>query len=206
MVAFPTDGGITFQATTSENPAGIQGVWVTYTGTGTNNWQSIDLAQVPGANGVWTGTLPFTGSPSDFRYIVQAVNGVGLVGRADNAGAFYGVASGTGVQTITFNSITGETYGEANFAVNPTASSRPGGHPASDTPATCSLVAGQIHLVGAGTCTIAAARPGDASHLAAPIERQSFTIAKKALTITASDRVKIYGVTADLGTSAFRHR
>ncbi len=203
VVAFPTDGGITFQATTSENPAGIQGVWVTYTGTGTNTWQSIDLAQVPGANGVWTGTLPFTGSPSDFRYIVQAVNGVGRVGRADNGGAFYGVASGTGVQTITFNSITGKTYGEANFAVNPTASSGLAVTLSSDTPATCSLVAGQIHLVGAGTCTIAAAQPGDATHLAAPIERQSFTIAKKALTITASDQVKIYGVTADLGTSAF---
>ena len=71
--------------------AGIQGVWMTYTGErgpwhGT--WSSLDLQQDPADSTRWTGTLPLPSgqAPGDARFIVQAVNGVGLVTLEDNQG------------------------------------------------------------------------------------------------------------------------
>ncbi len=87
---------ITFQATVTENPAGIQGVWVTWTGAGTggsDTWQSIDLTQDPSSKALWTGTMPAPANTANFQFMAQAVNGVGLVGLDDNFGAYYGLTS-----------------------------------------------------------------------------------------------------------------
>jgi hypothetical protein len=77
--------------------AGIQEVWVTYTAVKVNvneplygQWQSLDLSRsTPSTR--WTGVLPLpTGQQvRDVRFMVQAVNGVGLVTLASNLGAFY---------------------------------------------------------------------------------------------------------------------
>ncbi|HYT59935.1 MAG TPA: HYR domain-containing protein, partial [Haliangiales bacterium] len=66
------------------NPAaGIQQVWVTYTaqsGPYAGQWQSLDLTQNAADSTLWEGTLPLNATPSqDLRYLVQAVNGVGVV-------------------------------------------------------------------------------------------------------------------------------
>ncbi len=89
--------GVSFQAHVVGDPsAGIQQVWVTYSGvdqpaSGTGEWESLDLTQSPTDSTLWTGSL--TGlSPaqiSGLRFIVQAVNGVGLVGVDDNNGAYF---------------------------------------------------------------------------------------------------------------------
>ena len=89
---------ISFQARVVGNPAaGIQQVWVTYTGTsgtGTDTWQSIDLAQDATDSTLWTGslTLPSTTAAANLRFMIQAVNGVGLVSLDDNLGAYYAAA------------------------------------------------------------------------------------------------------------------
>ena len=78
----------------SGNPAaGIQGVWVTYTATGgpfAGTWQSLDLTQSPADSSLWSGALELGATPPDaVRFIVQAVNGVGLVTLDANMGAYY---------------------------------------------------------------------------------------------------------------------
>ena len=92
--------------------AAIYQVWVTYTGDGANAWTSLDLDQcvrsgtanlLPTVCGttddsrVWKGRI--TGAPASPKLFVQAVNGVGLVARNDNLGAFFGISSVTPTAT-----------------------------------------------------------------------------------------------------------
>lgn len=85
---------ITFQAQVTGAPsAGIQEVWVTYTGAASGDpdygkWQSIDLTQSATDSTVWSGSITVT-SPEDIRFMVQAANGVGLVSLDTNIGAYF---------------------------------------------------------------------------------------------------------------------
>ncbi|MDQ3456520.1 MAG: Ig-like domain repeat protein, partial [Actinomycetota bacterium] len=97
------DGSVTFQARAVGDPsAGIQEVWVTYTGERGSplhgEWASLDLTQDPVDSTLWTGSLtPQAGQdPAEIRYVVQAANGVGLVGMDDNQGVYFtpGVTAG----------------------------------------------------------------------------------------------------------------
>ena len=91
--AFPGEDDVTFQVRVTGDPAaGIQEVWVTYTGSGAlaEQWQSIDLSQSSNDTTVWTATLPLNGMPAaDVQFMVQAANGVGLVSAVTNFGAYY---------------------------------------------------------------------------------------------------------------------
>ncbi len=72
--------------------AGVQEVWITYTGDGNlaGQWQSLDLTQTGGDSTLWTGSLPLSNTtPGTLRFVVQAANGVGLVSLAANEGAYY---------------------------------------------------------------------------------------------------------------------
>jgi hypothetical protein len=89
-------GTVTFQISVLGDPAaGIQEVWVIYTICDESNvcngiWQPIDLTQNPLDSTLWEGTLNLGGTPPDHvRYMVQAVNGVGLVALAANLGEYY---------------------------------------------------------------------------------------------------------------------
>ncbi len=100
-VSDSTDGsGVTFSVHVQGDPsAGIQDVWVTYTATSgplAGKWQSIDLVQQNSGIGavtdstLWKKTLLLNGTPSStLRYMVQAVNGVGLVSMDTKLGAYY---------------------------------------------------------------------------------------------------------------------
>ncbi len=87
-------GQVRFTALAVGNPAaGIQEVWVTYTATQGDwfgHWASLDLAQQTDSR-QWRGTLnlPANVAPADVRYLVQAVNGVGLVAMDANQGKFF---------------------------------------------------------------------------------------------------------------------
>ena len=79
---------------TGDPSAGIQKAWVTYTAeTGPlhGTWQSVDLVQDAIDSTLWTGrfVLPSGQAASEVRYIVQGVNGVGLVGLDNNLGDGY---------------------------------------------------------------------------------------------------------------------
>ena len=85
---------VTFQATVTGDPsAGIDSVWVTWTGAGSgghDSWQSINLNPVNDNPNLYTATMPLPSGASagNIRFIVQAANGVGLVTASDNLGAY----------------------------------------------------------------------------------------------------------------------
>jgi uncharacterized repeat protein (TIGR01451 family) len=93
--AFSDGVNVNFTANVVGNPAaGIQEVLVIYTATSgplAGTWQSFNLTQqVDGESTVWAGTLPLTGSAArDIRFMVQAVNGVGLVTLDTKLGEYY---------------------------------------------------------------------------------------------------------------------
>ncbi len=97
--------GVTVSAHITGDPsAGIQKVWVTYTAESVplhGTWQSVDLVQDPVDSTLWTGDflLPGGQTVADVRYIVQAVNGVGLVGLDNNLGDGYTPGVPVGVPT-----------------------------------------------------------------------------------------------------------
>ena len=85
---------VTLSARVVGNPAaGIQAVWVTYTaasGSWYGKWQSIELVQNSTDSTLWQASLGLSGiSSHDVRYMVQAVNGVGLVALDTKLGAYH---------------------------------------------------------------------------------------------------------------------
>src|SRR4029077_4707868 len=103
ITAVPSADGlsIVFRVNVEGDPsAGIQQVWITYTAMtpacngGLNpcagQWQPLDLVQDSADSTLWTASLPLGSTAvGDVRYLVQAVNGVGVVGTATNMGAYY---------------------------------------------------------------------------------------------------------------------
>ncbi|MCW2976635.1 MAG: hypothetical protein JWM06_1916, partial [Actinomycetia bacterium] len=90
--ATATGTDVTFKLHVVGDPsAGIQEVWVTYNGVHANTWESLDLTQDGHDSTLWTGTLGGLTSAqvAALRFVVQAVNGVGLVGLDDNQGNYY---------------------------------------------------------------------------------------------------------------------
>ncbi len=92
------NGMVRFSVKATGDPsAGVQQVWVTWTGTGTDSghgkWQSVDLRQSLTDSTRWTASmdLPAGQSYEGIRFIVQAANGVGAVGLDTADGDGYGV-------------------------------------------------------------------------------------------------------------------
>jgi hypothetical protein len=96
------------------------------------------------------------------------------------------VGAGRQAQTVTFNKPADATYGDAAFNLTATATSNLAVTFTSSTTTVCTLSGTTLTIVAFGTCTIAADQGGDATYSAAPQVTQSFTIAKKSATITAT--------------------
>ena len=95
-----TGSTVTFSTTVTGDPsAGVQQVWVTWTGTGSDSghgeWRSVDLTQDPADSTRWIGTLslPAGQSASGIRFLVQAANGIGAVGLDTAEGDGYRVTA-----------------------------------------------------------------------------------------------------------------
>ncbi|MBC7679114.1 MAG: Ig-like domain repeat protein [Pseudorhodobacter sp.] len=96
------NGSVTVSTHVATDPsAGVQGVWVTWTGESATNadhgrWQSVDLVQDTTDSTLWTGTFT-PAQAGDTRFLLQAVNGVGVVGLDNAGGALYepGTSPGT---------------------------------------------------------------------------------------------------------------
>ncbi|BEP11707.1 hypothetical protein acdb102_00180 [Acidothermaceae bacterium B102] len=114
-VSSTTNGNVvTISAHVTGDPsAGIQQVWATYTGEAGpyhGSWASIDLTQDTTDSTLWTATLtlPAGQNAADVRFLLQAVNGVGLVGVDNNLGGYYtpGVPVGQSSATAASTSLT----------------------------------------------------------------------------------------------------
>ena len=100
------------------------------------------------------------------------------------------------MQTITFAPLAAKTYGDADFAINATAtSSLPVSFTASGTPASIKMavVCGTFTSPEAGSAIITAHQAGDAAHDPAADVAQGLSIAQATLTITASTDSQTYG-------------
>ncbi|HEV2483563.1 MAG TPA: choice-of-anchor tandem repeat GloVer-containing protein [Puia sp.] len=97
--------------------------------------------------------------------------------------------NGTAAQTLTFNALPPKTYGDMDFPGGATATSGlPVSYSSNDL--TVAWTAGdQIHIVGAGTCTITATQQGNSVYAPASAT-QTLTVAPANLQITAADTVK----------------
>ncbi len=96
-------------------------------------------------------------------------------------------------QPFLFNAILPKTYGNLDF--NAGASSLNTTQPivySSSNPAVATIVAGLIHITGAGTTVITASQAGDGFYPAASAT-QTLTVNKAALTITADNKIKFEG-------------
>src|SRR6266403_5594592 len=102
---------------------------------------------------------------------------------------------GSASQTITFDPIPDKTYGNADFVINPTASS---GLPVSvSASGNCTLSSSTapaaVHITGAGPCSITASQAGNLTYQPATPVIQNFNIAKADATINVTP----YSVTYD---------
>ena len=160
-------GNVTFTAHVVGDPsAGIQQVWVTYTGHA-NAWESVDLIQDPIDSTLWSKTmaLPTALTGRSIEFMVQAVNGVGLVSLDDNVGRDYAVG-GKANQVISFSPISPKSLGDADFTVSATSSA--GLTPVTITTAGGCTVAGvTVHINAVGPCTLTGTQGGDATHYSA---------------------------------------
>ena len=95
-------------------------------------------------------------------------------------------------QTIDFAAPSGVKYGDADFDPGATASSGLAVSYSSSTASVCTIVAGKLHVVAAGTCTVTASQAGDDDYAAAADVTRTFTIGKAAATLTLSDLSKTY--------------
>lgn len=118
-----------------------------------------------------------------------------------------------GAQTVSVNSITPKTLGDAPFAVTSSATSGLRVVLTTSTPQVCSvagndtvvagITGGTVSVLGAGTCTILANQPGDADFEPAPQVSVSFTVNKAnqaTLTLFADDTTATAGQIVRLST------
>jgi gliding motility-associated-like protein len=170
------------------------------------NWQAnteTDLASYK----VYGGT---TSSPSTLLQIITApitnythenlINGTNYYYRitaVDKAGyesthSSQANATPQGSQLITFAISQAKTYGDADFNAGAIASSGLTVSYTTDNPLVATVVAGKIHIVGAGTVNITASQAGNGTWLAATSQSQELTVNKRSLTVTATGNNKVY--------------
>jgi hypothetical protein len=107
----PDGSTVSFDITVLGDPsAGIQEVWIVYTGETGNlygAWLPLDLTQDPADSRHWIGTLSIGDTPAaDLRFVVQAVNGVGLVTMMTNLGDYYRIGVDPGAPPQGQNPVT----------------------------------------------------------------------------------------------------
>jgi gliding motility-associated-like protein len=168
-------------------PNAAASVLVTPTTADANATVTVNGTAVTSGNAA---TIPLVVGTNTITVVVTAANGTTktytITATRDKA-----------TPTTTFAAIPAKTYGNADFDPGAT-SDNPGVAITytSDNPAVATIVAGKVHIVGAGTANITASQAGDATHYAAPDKTQPLTVNKAAITVTADAKTKVYG-TAD---------
>lgn len=187
--------------------AGVQEAWITYFGVHDGRWESVDLRQDSVDSTLWTGTLtlPAGVNAGDVRYIVQAVNGVGLASLDDNFGTYYAPAGQDAVtpRGTTLALVTAPTRGVYRSSANVAAELRDEyGTPVAGQPVAFSVGnATRVATTNAtgrattsvpltdrpGSYRLTAAFGGGSAHTASSDSREGFTLAPlpAALTLTA---------------------
>jgi hypothetical protein len=162
------------------------------TGTGWNEIQTVSITS--GSNNWGMGA-------NDVFYAILASssgNDWGATSAAISSGdAYYTnflAATPTPTQMITFPSLPGKGYGDADFAPGATASSGLAVNYSSSNPSVATIGGGKIHITGIGKTTITAQQPGTGKMSPAPDVAQELSVAKGTPAITWANPAAIaYG-------------
>jgi hypothetical protein len=181
----------------NSNPVNESGITVSAaisTGTG----ELSHASAVTNASGIATfDGLTIVGAPGSFALTFSVPSFPSLGGVTSP-----NFTLSKGPQTITFASLSGKTYGDADFTVSATTSSSLPVAFTSTTTGVCTVTGVSVSIVASGTCTIAANQAGNADFEAAPQVTQGFAVAKAVLTVTAQPQSAPYGTEASVVTGA----
>ncbi len=199
QVSSTTSGDeVTVTASVTGDPgAGMQQVWVTYTGAApgdplAGSWQSVDLTQSATNSTRWSGTFTDPGSTDpahDARFVVQAVNGVGEVAMDNNDGYLFtptltpgaplntrlastklrlsGATSGTFGASATVSATLTSTSTTAEVSGKPVVFTLAGSSVSATTDSTGTATASLPIIEAPGSYTLTASYVGDAQQLPA---------------------------------------
>lgn len=174
--AFSPGGGVYTSAQTVAISDATTGATVYYTTDG-----NLPTAQAT----VYTGPVTITKSET-----IQAIAVATAYTQSPVGTATYTITPAA-AQTINFPSLGSQTYGAAPILLTATATS---GLPVSyAVTGPAKLSGSKLLITGAGVVTVTASQSGNASYLAAPSVSRSFTIAKAALTATATSLTRAAG-------------
>ena len=140
------------------------------------------------ATGIFSETIGSLAPNTTYNFQAYAINSAGT--------SYGGVQSFTTkqTQTITFNSLSDKAYGNSDFDPSATASSGLTVSYSSSNTSVATIVAGKIHIVGVGSCTIYADQAGDDTYDVAAQVSQGLNITQKEITVTAdAGQTKVYG-------------
>lgn len=152
---------------------------------GTGPLDNGTVSVVKQSSGTYTGTISVNATTGVVSFDNAAPAGVHTITirATDNCGvstdASFTLTVGKESQAITFGPLPNKNVGDPDFGLIATASS---GLPVTFVAnGQCSLVGNNVHLTGAGLCTITASQLGDANFSPAPNVVQSFNITNPAL-------------------------
>lgn len=168
-ISFPSIAGKVFgNADFNPGATASSGLQVTYTSNNT------DVATIVSGNIhiTGTGTAVITAAQEGNVFYNEAVNVTAnlTVSKAD--------------QLVTFDPLPAKIVGDPDFNPGATASSGLVITYSSSNSDVATIVAGQIHIVAAGTAVITASQPGDSNYNPAPSVQQTLTVTKSSQAIT----------------------
>ncbi|RZK80568.1 MAG: hypothetical protein EOO92_07450, partial [Pedobacter sp.] len=171
---------LTWQANTETDLASYK----VYGGTTANPNTLLQVITAP----ITTYTHENLTNGTNYYYRITAVDKAGY----ESTHSSQANATPQGSQSITFAASQAKTYGDADFNAGATASSGLAVSYTTDNPLVATVVAGKIHIVGAGTVNITASQAGNGTWLAATSQSQELTVNKRSLTVTAIGNNKVY--------------
>ncbi len=189
--------------------------------------QTITFAELPalvyGDPAVSMSASASSGAPVSFtssNTSVATVNGTSLTANSPGTANITAYQGGNGTyaparyirtlnvgkasQSITFPAMSARAYGDPDFSPGATASSGLTVVYSSNNEEVATIIAGQIHVVAAGTAVITASQPGNANYNAATAVQQTLTVTRSSQTITfpAPDPVTYGDADFNAGASA----
>jgi hypothetical protein len=157
------------------------GAAFTYATSATNLPTSYSVTGLPSGLSINTTSGVISGTPNvagTFNVSLSATNETGT----DTKTLVISVAQGN--QVITFNALSGKTYGDASFSLNGTSTSGLALTYSSSNTAVATISGNTVTIVGVGTTSITASQSGDANYFAASDVSQDLLVAKANQTIT----------------------
>ncbi len=142
--------------TVDTDRSGLSGVSVSYDGGGTAPSNA--------------GSYALVASLENANYQAAPINGTLVIDKAE--------------QTISFAAVAAKTFGDADFAPGASASSGLAVSYSTGAGDDCTIVAGEVHITGAGSCTVTASQAGNGNYNAADPVSQTFSIAKAQATLS----------------------